>query len=92
MDNELKNIAVILPSLDPNEKFTRTLQSFLDIGFSDIIVVNDGSNEENLHYFEEAMAIERLIKGFGLSQEEVARKLGKSQSALSNKLIHIKLS
>ena len=54
MDNELKNIAVILPSLDPNEKFTRTLQSFLDIGFSDIIVVNDGSKEENLHYFEEA--------------------------------------
>ena len=37
------------------------------------------------------MAIERLIKGFGLTQEEVSRKLGKSQSALSNKLRILRL-
>lgn len=58
---------------------------------SALLAVLENLQRENLHYFEEAMAIERLIKGFGLSQEEVARKLGKSQSALSNKLRLLRL-
>lgn len=58
---------------------------------SALLAVLENLQRENLHYFEEAMAIERLIKGFGLSREEVARKLGKSQSALSNKLRLLRL-
>lgn len=58
---------------------------------SALLAVLENLQRENLHFFEEAMAIERLIKGFGLSQEEVARKLGKSQSALSNKLRLLRL-
>lgn len=41
---------------------------------------------QNLGYFEEAMAIEKMMREFGLSQEEVARRLGKAPSTVSNKL------
>lgn len=58
---------------------------------SAILAVLENLQRENLHFFEEAEAIERLIKGFGLSQDEVSKKLGKSQSALSNKLRLLRL-
>ena len=41
---------------------------------------------QNLGYFEEGMAIEKLMNEFGLSQDEVARRLGKAPSTVSNKL------
>ena len=40
---------------------------------------------------EEAAAIAQLIQRWGLSQEEAARKLGKSQSAVANKLRLLRL-
>ena len=45
----------------------------------------------DLSFFEEAKAIQRLISYYGLSQEEAAKKLGKAQSTLSNKLRILKL-
>ena len=50
----LSNITVVLPSLDPDEKLIAVIDGLLDVGFSDIILVNDGSKAENLHYFETA--------------------------------------
>lgn len=41
---------------------------------------------QDLGYFEEAAAIERLMKDYGISQEEAARRLGKAPSTVSNKL------
>ena len=41
---------------------------------------------QDLNFIEEAMAIESLINKYGISQEEAARKLGKSPSTVSNKL------
>lgn len=58
---------------------------------SAVLAVLENLQRENLHFFEEAIAIERLMKGFGMTQEEVAKKLGKSQSALSNKLRLLRL-
>ena len=46
----------------------------------------------DLHYTEEAAAIARLISAYGMSQEEAARRLGRSQSAVANKLRLLKLS
>lgn len=46
----------------------------------------------DLHYLEEAAAIAKLIETCHLSQEEVAVKLGKSQSAVANKLRLLRLS
>ena len=41
---------------------------------------------QDLHYLEEAWGISRLMSNFGMSQEQAARVLGKSQSAIANKL------
>ena len=41
---------------------------------------------QDLDFIEEAMGIRRLLTDFGMSQEQAARLLGKSQSAVANKL------
>jgi glycosyltransferase involved in cell wall biosynthesis len=51
-----KNISIVLPSLDPDEKLCAVIDGLLEVGFQDIILVNDGSKPENLHFFEEAAA------------------------------------
>ena len=48
---DLSKISVVLPSLDPDEKLIAVVDGLLEYGFSDIIMVNDGSKQENLHYF-----------------------------------------
>ena len=53
---DLKNISVVLPSLDPDDKLITVINGLLEAGFTDIILVNDGSKPENLHYFETAAA------------------------------------
>ena len=40
----------------------------------------------DLNYFEEAMAIQKLMKMVGYTQQAVAKKLGKNQSTVANKL------
>ncbi len=47
---------------------------------------------QNIGFFEEAAAIERLIKVFGLSREEISKRLGKAQSTIANKLRLLSLS
>lgn len=49
---DLNGVSVVLPSLDPDEKLLRVVDGLLAHGFTDIILVNDGSRPENLHYFE----------------------------------------
>ena len=48
---DLSKISVVLPSLDPDEKLIAVVDGLLEYGFTDIIMVNDGSKPENLHYF-----------------------------------------
>lgn len=45
-----------------------------------------------LHMFEQAAGFRLLMQDFSLTQEEIARKLGVSQSAIANKLRLLKLS
>ena len=54
--SDLSKISVVLPSLDPDEKLHAVIDGLLEYGFSHIILVNDGSKAENLHYFEEEAA------------------------------------
>ncbi len=46
---------------------------------------------KELNYFEEAGAYARLLHEFGMTQDELAQKVGKSQSAIANKLRLLKL-
>ena len=54
--SDLSKISVVLPSLDPDDKLVAVIDGLLEYGFTDIILVNDGSKPENLHYFEDAAA------------------------------------
>ena len=47
---------------------------------------------QDLDFIEEAMGIRRLLEAHGMSQEQAARLLGKSQSAVANKLRLLKHS
>ena len=53
---------------------------------SAIFSLIENLQRQNLNCFEEAAAIETLMEQFGLSQEEVARRIGKAPSTVSNKL------
>jgi ParB family chromosome partitioning protein len=46
----------------------------------------------DLGIFEEARGISRLIRRYGITQEQAAKKLGKSQSTIANKLRLLNLS
>ena len=46
-------ISVIVPSLNPDEKLIEVVDGLIKEGFDDIIVVNDGSNEEHMKPFIE---------------------------------------
>ena len=50
---DLSKVSVVLPSLDPDDKLIAVIDGLLEYGFTDIILVNDGSKPENLHYFTE---------------------------------------
>lgn len=53
---------------------------------SSLIALIENLQRCDLDFFEEATGLQRLIHQFGLSQEETARRIGKSQSAVANKL------
>ncbi len=58
---------------------------------SALFAIIENIQRQNLDFFEEAVAIERLVSVHGLTQEEISKKLGKAQSTLSNKLRLLKL-
>lgn len=59
---------------------------------SAILALVENLQRCDLHYIEEAAAIAKLISTYGLSQDEAARRLGRSQSAVANKLRLLRLS
>ncbi|MGI5962350.1 MAG: ParB/RepB/Spo0J family partition protein [Lawsonibacter sp.] len=58
---------------------------------SSLLALVENLQRRDLDFWEEASALRRLIDTYHLSQEEVARRLGKSQSAVANKLRLLKL-
>lgn len=45
-------IAVVIPSLNPDDKLLGVVDGLISRGFCDLIVVNDGSASDNASYFE----------------------------------------
>ena len=56
-----------------------------------VLALIENIQRSDLNCFEEAAAIEKLIETLGLTQEQAAKRLGKSQSAVANKLRLLKL-
>lgn len=59
---------------------------------SAIYAIMENLQRQDLSFFEEAEAINRLITVFGMSQLEIAPRLGIAQSTLSNKLRLLRLN
>lgn len=51
-----------------------------------LIALVENVQRENLGYLEEARAYKKLMDDFGLTQSEIAQKVGKQQSTISNKI------
>ena len=73
----LEEVPCILVSVDGQE--------------SSLLALVENLQRRDLDFVEEALALSRLIQTYRLSQEEAAKKLGKSQSAVANKLRLLKL-
>ena len=59
---------------------------------SAVLALVENIQRQNLSFFEEAIAIAKLIDFYGMTQEDAAIKLGKKQSTISNKLRLLRLS
>lgn len=75
---QLKEVPCIL--LDINEEA------------SSLLALVENLQRRDLDFWEEALALDKLIQTYHLSQEEAARRIGKSQPAVANKLRLLKLS
>ena len=63
----------------------------VDTEESSLIALVENLQRRDLDYIEEAEGLSQLIQTFDMSQEEAARRVGKSQSAVANKLRILKL-
>ena len=55
MDMSCKSqLAIVLPSLNPDEKFGAVVDGLLKSGFENIVIVDDGSEEHEQHWFDTA--------------------------------------
>ena len=63
----------------------------VDLEQASLIALVENLQRKDLDFVEQARGIAQLIRMFGLRQEECARRLGKSQSAIANKLRLLRL-
>ena len=63
----------------------------VDLEQASLIALVENLQRRDLDFVEQARGIAQLIRLFGLRQEECARRLGKSQSAIANKLRLLRL-
>lgn len=59
---------------------------------SAVLALIENLQRENLHFFDEAEAYKNLLMEHGLTQEELAQRIGKNQSTIANKLRILRLS
>ena len=74
------------------EKVACIVQQDIEDESSAMMALIENLQREDLHYLEEAQCYQKLLETYGLTQEEMANRLGKSQSSIANKLRLLKLS
>lgn len=57
-----------------------------------LLSLSENIQRKNLNYFEQAQAMQTLISQNGITREQLAKSLGKSPSAIANKLRLLQLS
>ncbi len=73
-----------------NQHVPVIIREFTDQETAEIALV-ENLQRKDLDFIEEAVAYARLLDEFGLTQQELADKVGKSQSTIANKLRILKL-
>ena len=73
------------------EKIPAIIREYSDAQTSEISII-ENVQRQDLNVIEEARAYERLIRDFGHNQEELAAKIGRSRSYISNMLRLLNLS
>ncbi len=53
-ERHVEDVVIIIPAYNPDEKFISFLKDLTSAGYSNIIVVNDGSRENTKHFFDSA--------------------------------------
>ena len=56
-----KQIPVIIPAYEPDEKMIRLLQTLQEAGIERIVVVDDGSGNEYRNLFEQAKQLGAIV-------------------------------
>lgn len=74
------------------EKVACIVQQDIEDESSAMMALIENLQREDLHYLEEAQCYQKLLETYGLTQEELANRLGKSQSSIANKLRLLRLS
>lgn len=59
---------------------------------SAVLALVENIQRKDLHFFDEAEALSKLLDFYGMTQEDAAVRLGKTQSTIANKLRLLKLS
>jgi len=73
------------------KKISASVKALSDNDMATIALI-ENLQRENLSYIEEANAYVNLMKSFNITQEELARRLGKTQSTIANKVRLLKLA
>lgn len=53
----LTSVAVVLPSLNPDHRFKAVVDGLVGAGFEHIVAVDDGSDEQHRHFFDELRSL-----------------------------------
>ena len=67
------------------------VKEFTDKEVAELAMI-ENLQREDLHFLEEAEGFHQLITSFSFTQEELAKRMGKNQSTIANKLRLLKLS
>jgi len=66
------------------------IKEFTDKEMAELAMI-ENLQREDLHFLEEAEGFQQLITSFAFTQEELAKRMGKNQSTIANKLRLLKL-
>lgn len=67
------------------------VKEFTDKEVAELAMI-ENLQREDLHFLEEAEGYYQLLVNFGLTQEELAKRVGKNQSTIANKMRILKLA